>query len=94
MSNFFLGFAEIVWFDTKFWKSTIVRVLWYPHQRTVMVKPAQNVGNCKKHLVAAAAVVGWKMVCGVIPQLKCRPDIYIYIYTFAAGVVTQVISVI
>ena len=50
-----------------------------------MVKPAQNVGNCKKHLVAAAAVVGWKIVCGVIPQLKCRPDTHIYIHLCSWG---------
>lgn len=34
MSNFFWDSLKLYDFDTKFWKSTIVRVLWYPHQRT------------------------------------------------------------
>ena len=65
----------------------------------VMVKLAQDVGSngfgtntmiqdtrktWKKHRVAAAvAVVGWKMVCGLIPQLEfsCQTyNVYIYIY--------------
>jgi hypothetical protein len=93
MSNFFLGFAEIVWFDTKFWKSTIVRVLWYPHQRT------SDGETSPKRWELQEAPCGSCSSCRLedglwgdsTAQVQAR---HIYIYTFAAGVVTQVISVI